>query len=115
MSEAWLRKSKAIAKSAEQHDRPQASSKRQVLVDYANVLMLLDWKEEQAASVRRAEVAEQERLARSGASAENAEVEQVAAEREVELEAEARIEPSGRGLRDKFGNQLDHSGVRAQP
>ena len=65
----------------------------------------------------REKVVEQERLARSGASAENAEAEQMA-EREVVVEAEqeakASMEPSGRGLRDKFGNQLDHSGVRAQ-
>ena len=114
LSEAWLRKSKAIAKSAEQHDRPQASSKRQVLIDYANVLMLLDWKEEQAASARRAEAAEhdQQRVPRGGEHAGDAKIEQSAVS--AVLEEEASAEPSlARGLRDKFGNRLDHSGVRA--
>ena len=55
MAEAWMRKSKAVVYRAKQMGAPQAHRMRQVLVDYSNALLILDWQAGRAKSEAKAE------------------------------------------------------------
>ena len=47
MAEAGVRKSQSVINQAQSEDKPQADRMRQVLVDYANALTILDWRADQ--------------------------------------------------------------------
>ena len=52
LAEAWMRKSEAVVRQAQFEDKPQSHRMRQVLTDYANALLILDWQEEKATRQR---------------------------------------------------------------